>query len=461
MHRDLKPENVLLSGSHALLADFGVAKALHDAAWSGSRTATGVAIGTPAYMAPEQAAGDPQIDHRADLYAIGVLAYELLTGAPPFAGGSPQQLLAAHLTRNAEPLAAIRPTVPPAVAAAVMRCLEKRPADRWQSAEELLQALGSESARVGVGAPVRPPSVAGSLVVTEDLCRRLDRASFDPRMIGDRLNYRDNQVASDVLVLMIHGWGLEAADPAAALPEVPFRMVIPTLFGFDNRRKVRFPIGVSDHLVLLEALLVELTERIRPRLVVIGGFSAGGDLVLRLAAGAGPATRIDGCLSLGSNLGLDTCFVTGVLGDVASSAAEVVLPALNSALSRAGTVNDWLNLSDYLVRILGNFRDDWRPIQRFAQDIVAPWREPGIAAFVRWYRTATEAGRRVRAVFEDNELYRAQVRELQLRNLDERVLGESYRPGSIVVEPVAGHFDLLAAELVTRQLEALVADLRG
>jgi eukaryotic-like serine/threonine-protein kinase len=140
VHRDLKPENVMLRGRHALVMDFGVAKALSDATGRQSLTTVGVALGTPTYMAPEQAVADPHVDHRADLYAFGVVAYELLAARPPFTGASPQQILAAHVTAAAEPVTAHR-SMPPALAALVMRCLEKRPADRWQSAEELITQL--------------------------------------------------------------------------------------------------------------------------------------------------------------------------------------------------------------------------------------------------------------------------------------------------------------------------------
>ena len=142
VHRDLKPENVMLRGRHALVMDFGVAKALSEATGRQSLTTIGVALGTPTYMAPEQAVADPHVDHRADLYAFGVVAYELLAGRPPFTGTTPQQVLAAHVTTAAEPVATHR-AMPPALAALVMRCLEKRPADRWQSAEELITQLES------------------------------------------------------------------------------------------------------------------------------------------------------------------------------------------------------------------------------------------------------------------------------------------------------------------------------
>jgi TolB-like protein/Flp pilus assembly protein TadD len=143
VHRDIKPDNVLLSAGSAMVTDFGVAKALSASsnAEPGGVTSLGVALGTPAYMAPEQATADPAIDHRADIYAFGVLAYELLTGQPPFTGRTPQNLLAAHVTEPPEPIAKRRPSLPPALAALVMRCLEKRPADRVQTAAEIVHAL--------------------------------------------------------------------------------------------------------------------------------------------------------------------------------------------------------------------------------------------------------------------------------------------------------------------------------
>jgi serine/threonine-protein kinase len=146
VHRDIKPENILLEHAHAVVADFGVAKALAAATQGahpgeGTLTSLGVALGTPAYMAPEQAAGDPGVDHRADLYALGVVAYEMLTGAAPFAGRPSQALLAAHATEPPESITKRRPGLPAGLAALVMRLLEKRPADRPQGAEEIVHAL--------------------------------------------------------------------------------------------------------------------------------------------------------------------------------------------------------------------------------------------------------------------------------------------------------------------------------
>ena len=141
VHRDIKPDNVMMSGRHALVADFGVAKAVSEATGRSTVTTLGVAVGTPAYMSPEQAAADPHIDHRSDIYAVGAMAYELLTGRPPFVGATPQQVLAAHVTETPDPVGKRRPGISVPLEAVIMRCLAKRPADRWQTAGELHAAL--------------------------------------------------------------------------------------------------------------------------------------------------------------------------------------------------------------------------------------------------------------------------------------------------------------------------------
>ncbi len=146
VHRDIKPENILLSSGSAVVVDFGIAKALSASrteAPGGTLTLVGTSIGTPAYMSPEQAAADPDIDHRADIYAWGVVAYELLAGKHPFEGKtSPQQYLRAHLSENPPPLSEVAPSVPRAAADIVMRALEKEPDARPQSADEILRQLG-------------------------------------------------------------------------------------------------------------------------------------------------------------------------------------------------------------------------------------------------------------------------------------------------------------------------------
>ena len=172
VHRDIKPDNILLADGAAVVTDFGVAKALSFATGSSvgtagdGMTAAGVSLGTPAYMAPEQVSADPSIDHRADLYAWGCVAYELFTGASPFGHRSPAKLFVAHLTETPTPVATTRTDLSPPLAALVMRCLEKDPAHRPQSARELLTALDALAtpsgarASSGEGTPTPPATPA-------------------------------------------------------------------------------------------------------------------------------------------------------------------------------------------------------------------------------------------------------------------------------------------------------------
>jgi serine/threonine protein kinase len=144
IHRDIKPENILLQNGHAILADFGIASAL---ALPGETahtrlTRTGMTLGTVGYMAPEQSFGDP-VDHRADIYALGVLGHEMLAGSPPFTGATTQAILAANLTQPPPKLEYLRAEVPPRIARAIERALRKAAADRFQTAREFSEACVS------------------------------------------------------------------------------------------------------------------------------------------------------------------------------------------------------------------------------------------------------------------------------------------------------------------------------
>ena len=204
VHRDIKPDNVLLSGNHAVVADFGVAKAVSQAKTESGLTSVGVALGTPAYMAPEQAAGDPNIDHRADIYAFGAMAYEMLTGHPVFAGMAPHQMLAAHVTEPVVPITDKRPALSPALAELVMACLAKNPADRPQSANEILQALE------GMATP------SGSLAVTSPVAT-VRHALRRPR---------NRMVAIGALALVLIAAGWITLRPRAAVALDPNRVAI-------------------------------------------------------------------------------------------------------------------------------------------------------------------------------------------------------------------------------------------
>jgi len=156
VHRDIKPENVMLFHGQAVVLDFGIAKAVSDAtSSSGSTTAPrltlqGTSLGTPTYIAPEQAAGDPSLDHRADIYSVGCVAYEMLCGHPPFRGKTPQAVMIAHAKEAPEPITRRRADTPPTLARLVMACLEKEPHRRPQRAEAIVRALRPSQSSGGV-----------------------------------------------------------------------------------------------------------------------------------------------------------------------------------------------------------------------------------------------------------------------------------------------------------------------
>jgi len=151
IHRDIKPDNILLDkeSGRAMVTDFGIARAIQEGADS-RLTATGVAIGTPAYMSPEQAAGDREIDGRTDLYALGVVAYQMLAGRLPFQAGSTASMLMKHITERPTPLSQLRPDCPHDLAAAVMSLLEKEPVNRVPNAASLARALTGDSSAIPV-----------------------------------------------------------------------------------------------------------------------------------------------------------------------------------------------------------------------------------------------------------------------------------------------------------------------
>src|SRR5881409_165098 len=153
IHRDVKPENVLLADGHAVIADFGIARAICQAGGE-HVTEVGLAIGTPEYMSPEQAAGDRELDGRCDVYAFACVVYEMLAGEPPFSGASARAIVARHLSEPPQPLRARRPDAPAAVEQALARALAKDPADRFPSVAEFATALEE-------GRPAAAPAIVG------------------------------------------------------------------------------------------------------------------------------------------------------------------------------------------------------------------------------------------------------------------------------------------------------------
>jgi serine/threonine protein kinase/tetratricopeptide (TPR) repeat protein len=200
VHRDIKPENILLQQGHAVLTDFGVARAVEQARGEARLTEVGMAVGTPGYMSPEQASGETNLDARSDVYALAVVGYEMLAGEQPFTGPNAQAVLAAHLTENPMPVAEKRPDVPAALDSAISRALAKQPSARFQTATEFRDALRL-SAATPTAVPARP---------------RPSRRTIQAAMAAVAL------VATIALFLLWpRGWSIEG-DPRKSLIVFPF-----------------------------------------------------------------------------------------------------------------------------------------------------------------------------------------------------------------------------------------------
>lgn len=214
VHRDVKPENILLRDGHGILADFGIARAIH-AAGEDKITRTGVTIGTPAYMSPEQAAAEPGIDGRSDIYSLGCCMYEMLAGSPPFTGSTAQVIIARHTLEQAPSLLIARQGVPEHVEATVMRALAKAPADRFRSAEDFADAL---SGRIAVTMPRMSATGAATTAI-----RRRSRAGL---LVGG--------IAVLLVAVMLAAWlWLQPRETVASAGELDPRHV--AVLYFDDR----------------------------------------------------------------------------------------------------------------------------------------------------------------------------------------------------------------------------------
>ena len=470
VHRDIKPENILLSSGTAVVTDFGIAKAIaaarnpvrpprQEASGAGEAlTQLGTAVGTPAYSAPEQAVGDPDVDHRADLYSWGVVAYEVLAGEHPFAGRTTYHaLIAAHLTEQPHGLADRAPQIPAPVAAIIMRCLEKEPARRPQDAGQMVAALEGQDWTLS---PVRRRIVERTFEITDDVCRRLDRPTLDARLFGRALEYMENDGDSRVLLCCLHGLGHDAADYTAVLETTPHRAIAPTLFGFERAAdRGRVPIAIESHIGLVRELLRSEIARIAPKRVVLIGFSSGADVALRLLATANADTpKVDACLAIGPNLSLATCFASRVFSKLHGGNDATLLSDLQRFGAGAVNLDEWLNVMAYVLDALRKFRDDVAPLSRFATDILRPF-EANDAVFAEWFRRASDRVALIRCVFEESDTCAALVQDLRLRNLDDGVLGPRYRPESLVLQPPADHFALVEPARIERHIESIVAAL--
>ena len=281
VHRDIKPDNILLTGGAAVVADFGVAKALVSArttetAPGATLTRIGMSLGTPAYMAPEQAVADPGADQRVDIYAFGIMAFEMLCGRTPFAGGTVSEIMSAHLTKPPEPLSSARPGVSAALHALVMRCLEKDPAMRPQSANEILKLLDDPAVVSGA-----VPSLAFASITTPE-----------PAPPRPRRRWMLPSVAMVLLAAGAAWWGFGrgAGNPGAST-QPPSIAVLPLVLVSQDTADAYLAAGITDE--VMNALARIPGMRVASRLTARSLATAGGDPAVT-ARNAGVTMTLEG-----------------------------------------------------------------------------------------------------------------------------------------------------------------------
>ena len=340
VHRDIKPDNVLLSGGTAVVTDFGIAKALSAARAEvpgATLTGIGTSIGTPTYMAPEQAAGDPATDHRADLYALGALAFELLAGRPPFVATSPHKLLAAHMSERAPAVTDYRPDTPPALADAIDRLLAKDPAERPQTANEVLQALDAVSTTPSDAGHDALPGI--SIATRRQLTRAL--AIYAAAFIAAALLAR-----AAINLIGLPEWVLPATlvVMALGLPVILF-----TAFVHHGSRVARTmatttPGGSLRTSSTLHRIAVNAQPHVSWRRTTMGGVAALLILVLLVtgymtlrALGIGPAGSLLAAGKLGERERLLVVDFTAPVAD--SSLGTVVSEAVRTTLAQSRAVS--------------------------------------------------------------------------------------------------------------------------
>lgn len=291
------------------------------------------------------------------------------------------------------------------------------------------------------------------MVITTEHVRRL--SAKIPRMVGDSMTYLDNERDSDVLVVYLHGIGGDQVEFEEVLRQTSFRAIAPSLYGFGQAARMRPPLPLADHNLLVAFLVEEVGRRVRSRIRILVGHSSGADQMIRIV-GSEDEDRIhpDGLLLLGAQVRPGPGFVSGPYSRLTDDPADI-LSTIQAVAAAAEDLDTWLTLHDYLVRAFGKFGRDIKGLRKFAQDIIAIYDDD---RFFELFRTATERVQHIRCVFSSDERDDAEYALAQ--HIGDNALGDRYSEEMIVMES-AGHIQLKDASVLLPYVEEIVRRTAG
>jgi pimeloyl-ACP methyl ester carboxylesterase len=345
--------------------------------------------------------------------------------------------------------------------------MRKNPEKRFQCAkdignelEDLRELLNQGSAPIQIdktAATGKPRLSDEKFILTAPIVRSLNYKT--PKIIGDSITYLNNGVESDLMVIFLHGLGLDQRQFTELLRMLPYRGIAPSLYGFNIHADHRPPLSIEDHSILLRALFKNLRSQYHPKHIILCGHSTGADHILHLVeSDEGAGVNIAGLISFGCNVSLQNCLFSSKLAKLTPGNEDEIIESIREFGHSVGSLGDYLTVCEYSVMGFSKFGSNIEAVQEFSTGIIRPFESHEWDQFPQRYRTAIEQVPQVRFVFSSYEF--EALDEILQRHLESNVLGDKFREDTIVRENVS-HLALSDPELMLNHTLALIAQIKS